>query len=109
MEGLNLSDIVLDDMCYLYGKLPATKGYENAPAIGFIAHMDTVSDYCNHDITPVITENFNGVSLTLPAGITLSVHDFLILALLRVVHLSHQTEALYLVPMTKQVLLKYLL
>ena len=76
MEGLNLSDIVLDDMCYLYGKLPATKGYENAPAIGFIAHMDTVSDYCNHDITPVITENFNGVSLTLPAGITLSVHDF---------------------------------
>ena len=55
MEGLNLSDIVLDDMCYLYGKLPATKGYENAPAIGFIAHMDTVSDYCNHDITPVIT------------------------------------------------------
>ena len=76
MEGLNLSDIVLDDMCYLYGKLPATKGYENAPAIGFIAHMDTVSDYCNHDITPVITENFNGESLTLPAGITLSVHDF---------------------------------
>ena len=76
MEGLNLSDIVLDDMCYLYGKLPATEGYENVPAIGFIAHMDTVSDYCNHDITPVITENFNGVSLTLPAGITLSVHDF---------------------------------
>ena len=76
MEGLNLSDIVLDDMCYLYGKLPATKGYENAPAIGFIAHMDTVSDYCNHDITPVLTENFNGVSLKLPAGITLSVHDF---------------------------------
>ena len=52
------------------------QGYENVPAIGFIAHMDTVSDYCNHDITPVITENFNGVSLTLPAGITLSVHDF---------------------------------
>lgn len=76
MEGLNLSDIVLDDMCYLYGKLPATKGYENAPAIGFIAHMDTVSDYCNHDITPVITENFNGVSLKLPTGITLSVHEF---------------------------------
>lgn len=76
MEGLNLSDIVLDNMCYLYGKLPATSGYENVPAIGFIAHMDTVSDYCNHDITPVITKNFNGESLTLPAGITLSVHDF---------------------------------
>jgi len=71
MRELNLSDIILDDKCYLYAKLPATKGHENAPAIGFIAHMDTVSDYCNHDITPVITHNYNGEMLSLPAGITL--------------------------------------
>lgn len=76
MAGLNLSDIVLDDKCYLYGRLPATSGYENVPAIGFIAHMDTVSDYCNHDIKPVITENYNGEALTLPAGITLSPDNF---------------------------------
>ena len=44
MKELGLSDVYLDDKCYLYGKLPATKGYENCPAIGFIAHMDTVSD-----------------------------------------------------------------
>lgn len=71
MKGLNLSDIILDDKCYLYAKLPATKGYEDAPAIGFIAHMDTVSDYCSHDITTVITHNYNGEKLSLPAGITL--------------------------------------
>ncbi len=38
---------------------------ENAPAIGFIAHMDTVSDYCDHDIKPVITEKYDGEALAL--------------------------------------------
>ena len=37
MEELVVSNIQLTDNCFLYGKLPATKGYENAPAIGFIA------------------------------------------------------------------------
>ena len=44
MKDLGLTDVVLDDQCYLYGKLPATAGLEDKPAIGFIAHMDTVSD-----------------------------------------------------------------
>ena len=76
LKELGLSKVVLTDHCYVYGLLPATAGMEHKKAVGFIAHMDTVSDYCNHDITPVLTENFNGVSLKLPAGITLSVHDF---------------------------------
>ena len=76
LKELGLSKVVLTDHCYVYGLLPATAGMEHKKAVGFIAHMDTVSDYCNHDITPVITENFNGVSLKLPAGITLSVHEF---------------------------------
>ena len=54
MKELGLSDVYLDDKCYLYGKLPATKGYENCPAIGFIAHMDTV----------LIDNTFVGVSRT---------------------------------------------
>ena len=76
LKELGLSKVVLTDHCYVYGLLPATAGMEHKKAVGFIAHMDTVSDYCNHDITPVITENFNGVSLKLPAGIILSVHEF---------------------------------
>ena len=55
MTELGLSDVKLDKHCYLYGRLPATKGLEKLPSIGFIAHMDTVSDYCNGDINPVVT------------------------------------------------------
>lgn len=65
MKDLGLSDIYLDDQCYLYGKLPATKGYESAPAIGFIAHMDTVSDFCDHQICPILTKNYDGEALAL--------------------------------------------
>lgn len=77
MKELGLADVYLDDQCYLYGKLPATKGLEDKPAIGFIAHMDTVSDFCDHDITPVITENYSGEDLALgTSGLTLSTETF---------------------------------
>ena len=77
MKELGLTDIYLDDQCYLYGKLPATEGLEDKPAIGFIAHMDTVSDFCDHDITPVITENYSGEDLALgTSGLTLSIETF---------------------------------
>lgn len=73
MNDLGLCDILLDDQCYLYGKLPATSGYEDRPAIGFIAHMDTVSDFCDHDIHPIITKNYDGKELSLGnSGLVLS-------------------------------------
>ena len=45
MKELGLTDVYLDDQCYLYGKSPATEGLEDKPAIGFIAHMDTAVSY----------------------------------------------------------------
>ena len=77
MEELVVSNIQLTDNCFLYGKLPATKGYENAPAIGFIAHMDTVADYCKQPIRPIITEHYDGKELALGnSGLILSPEMF---------------------------------
>ena len=77
MQKLGLTEVVLDDKCYLYGKLPATKGKENIPAIGFIAHMDTVSYFCDHEIHPIITENYDGGELTLgTSGLILNPKEF---------------------------------
>ena len=77
MEELGICDVTLTDTCFLYGKIPATPGCENAPAIGFIAHMDTVSDYCDHDIKPVITRNYDGEALALgESGLVLSPEMF---------------------------------
>ena len=45
MKALGVSDVRVEDKCYVYGKIPATKGYEGKTKLGFIAHMDTVSDF----------------------------------------------------------------
>ena len=44
----------------MYGHIPATPGKEHVTAIGFCSHMDTVSDYCDHDANPQIIENYDG-------------------------------------------------
>lgn len=77
MKELGLKDVHLDEQCYLYGNLPATEGLEDKPAIGFIAHMDTVSDFCDHDIVPVVTENYNGEAMEIGnSGLILSPETF---------------------------------
>ena len=63
LKALGIDNAYVDEKCFVYGKLAATPGYENAVKLGFIAHMDTVSDFCDNDITPVITENYNGEDL----------------------------------------------
>ena len=77
MKDLGLTDVRLNDQCYLYGKLPATEGLEDRPAIGFIAHMDTVADFCDHEISHVLTENYDGNELALGnSGLVLSPENF---------------------------------
>ena len=73
LKELGLSDAYVDDKCYVYAHLPATPGYENKAKLGLIAHMDTVTEFCDHEIRPVITENYDGNPLPLgTSGRTLS-------------------------------------
>lgn len=65
LKELGISDAYVDDMCYVYATIPATKGYEDKTRIGFIAHMDTVSDFTDHPVVPVIHEDYNGEDLEL--------------------------------------------
>ena len=43
LEAFGLEDVRLTERCYVYGSLPASPGMESEPAIGLIAHMDTVN------------------------------------------------------------------
>ncbi len=66
-----------DENCYVYAHIPATKGFENAPSIGFIAHMDTVLDFTDKEIKPIVHEKYDGADIELKdGGITLSNKDF---------------------------------
>ena len=77
LKELGLEKVVLTDHCYVYGLLPATKGYENTKALGFIAHMDTAPDYSGKDVKPQIIENYDGKDVLLKgSGEYLKVSDF---------------------------------
>ena len=65
LRELGVKDADVDEHCYVYGHIPATRGYESRQKLGFIAHMDTVSDFCDHPVTPVITPNYDGKDLAL--------------------------------------------
>lgn len=77
LKNLGVENAYMDDKSFVFGKIPATEGYENCTKIGFMAHMDTVSDYCDGPITPVVIENYNGEELPLgTSGRTLTLKQF---------------------------------
>lgn len=76
MKELGLSNVFVDEHCYVYGYIPATQGYEEKPALGFIAHMDTAPDASGENVKPILHENYDGCDLTLPGGTVLSVEKF---------------------------------
>lgn len=71
LKSLGLNDAYCDENCYVYAHLPATEGLEHIDKIGFISHLDTVSDFCDKPVVPIITKDYNGNDLTLPSGLEL--------------------------------------
>ena len=65
MKKIGISDAYVNDMCYVYGHIPATEGMESTAKIGFIAHMDTSPDAADYPINVNIIENYNGEDLIL--------------------------------------------
>ena len=77
LKSIGIKDAAVDDMCYVYGTLPATKGYENAKKIGFIAHMDTAPDFSGENVKPRVIENYDGKDVALgTSGRTLETAQF---------------------------------
>jgi tripeptide aminopeptidase len=65
MKELGIQDVKLDDKCYVYGYIPATKGYEDKPSIGLIAHMDTAPAANGDKVKPQLVENYDGGDVVL--------------------------------------------
>lgn len=77
MKGLGIEDTHVDDKCYVYGTLPATKGYEDKAKLGFIAHLDTSEDISGQNVNPQIIENYDGGDVVLgDSGRVIKVSDF---------------------------------
>ena len=76
MKNLGIEDSAVDSHAYVTGHIPATPGYENAPKIGFIAHLDTAPDSSGENVRPCIHENYDGCDVELGNGKVLSSEQF---------------------------------
>jgi tripeptide aminopeptidase len=64
LEDLGLSDISLDEKCYLMATLPANTD-KKIPTIGFISHMDTSPDMPGEVTKPNFVYNYTGEDIVI--------------------------------------------
>ena len=62
LNELGLDAVEQDSNGYVYAKLP---GNPAKPTIGFIAHMDTASDYSGKDVKPQLVTDYQGQEILL--------------------------------------------
>jgi tripeptide aminopeptidase len=68
LVGLGIQNAEITDHCYVVARLPAKQGFENAPAIGFLAHLDTSNEVSGENVKAIIEENYNGKLIELDGG-----------------------------------------
>ncbi|MDD4005420.1 MAG: peptidase T [Elusimicrobiaceae bacterium] len=73
MKAIGLRNVTVDANGYVTGELPATPGV-TAPAIGFLAHLDTSPDCSGANVIPGRHNNYQGgdIIISEAAGLTLS-------------------------------------
>ncbi len=79
LREMGAEEITYDEQhCYVYASIPATVGCENAPVLGFIAHMDTSPAVTDTNVNPRIVENYDGKDIVLneTENIVMKVADF---------------------------------
>lgn len=71
LRSLGIAEVELTDHCYVIARVPASAGYENAPTVGFMAHLDTSSDVSGKNVVATVTRNYDGVPIALAEGYSL--------------------------------------
>jgi tripeptide aminopeptidase len=71
LSEIGVRDIKVTDHCYIFGQLPATPGYEKIPAIGLLAHIDTVEEVSGENVKPQVHVQYDGEKIILSHNIEL--------------------------------------
>jgi peptidase T len=77
LKAIGLSDAAMDENGYVMATLPGNTD-RHVPVIGFLAHLDTATEFTGRGVKPRIVEAYDGGDIVLNAehGIVLSPDDF---------------------------------
>ena len=71
LRALGVDDVHVTDHAYVCARLPATKGYEHLPSVGFLAHMDTAENVSGKGVNPQVIPSYDGLPISLKEGVVL--------------------------------------
>lgn len=75
MTSIGLTEVGMDGAGYLFGTLPSNMDKE-IPVIGFLAHVDTATDFTGKNVNPKRIDNYDGQDISLSDSIQMTVSDF---------------------------------
>ena len=75
LTEIGLEEITLDENGYLFATLPSNSDKE-LPTIGFLAHVDTATDYTGKNVNPQRIESYDGNDIQLNQNTVMTVKDF---------------------------------
>ncbi len=75
LHSIGMEEITLDENGYLFASLPSNTNRE-LPTIGFLAHVDTTTDYTGTDVKPQRIDCYKGEDIHLNADTVMSPTDF---------------------------------
>ncbi|ANB60664.1 peptidase T [Anoxybacteroides amylolyticum] len=77
LKAIGMEEVAVDENGYVMATLPANTDKE-VPTIGFLAHMDTATDFTGANVNPQIVESYDGgdILLNKDLHIILSPADF---------------------------------
>ena len=71
LKEIGMQDVTVDEYGYLFATLPANTDKE-IPTIGFLAHVDTATDFTGTNVNPKRWDNYDGGDLQLNDDVVLS-------------------------------------
>ena len=75
LKSIGMQEITIDENGYVMATLPANT-VKDVPTIGFLAHVDTATDFTGKNVNPQIVENYNGDIIQLNENVVLSPKDY---------------------------------
>ncbi|MDR1867559.1 MAG: peptidase T [Treponema sp.] len=69
LKALGVLNTELTDSCYVIAHVPATRGKEQIPTIGLVAHLDTSEEVPGKNVQPIVVEQCDGETITLQNGL----------------------------------------
>lgn len=64
MKSIGIQDVTMDENGYVMGTIPSNTDKE-VPTIGFLAHIDTATDFTGKNVKPQLHEHYQGGDITL--------------------------------------------